>query len=79
MNNGCKSNDGVQDPLREILKISGKLPPVVLRDIDQRIGDWLAMGGRTTDSYIVQQLRYAKRFLDQGDEHGIKTGRTTSD
>ncbi|ARF66682.1 hypothetical protein B7C51_20375 [Paenibacillus larvae subsp. pulvifaciens] len=55
------------DPLRELLKISGKLPPVVLRDIDQRIGDWLAMGGRTTDSYIVQQLRFAKRFVNGGE------------
>ncbi|QWE49748.1 hypothetical protein [Paenibacillus phage SV21] len=55
------------DPLREILKISGKLPPVVLRDIDQRIGDWLAMGGRTTDSYIEQQLRFAKRFVNGGE------------
>ncbi|WP_340446620.1 DUF6877 family protein [Paenibacillus larvae] len=50
-----------------MLKISGKLPPVVLRDIDLRIGHWLAMGGRTTDSYIEQQLRFAKRFANGGE------------
>ncbi|MEV2911571.1 DUF6877 family protein [Paenibacillus larvae] len=55
------------NPLREILKISVKLPSVVLRDIDQRIGDWLAMGGRSTDSYIEQQLRFAKRFVNGGE------------
>ncbi|MEV2910662.1 DUF6877 family protein [Paenibacillus larvae] len=55
------------DPLREILEISSQLPPVVLRDIDQRIGDWLAMGGRVTDSYIEQQLRFAKRFVNGGE------------
>ncbi|MEV3018398.1 DUF6877 family protein [Paenibacillus larvae] len=61
MNSGCECND----PLREILKISSQLPPVVLRDINQRIGDWLAMGGRSTDSYIVQQLRYARQTLER--------------
>ncbi|AXF39477.1 hypothetical protein KMC73_gp60 [Paenibacillus phage Wanderer] len=55
------------DPLREILKISSELPTVVLQDINHRIGDWLAMGGRNTDSYIEQQLRFAKRFLNGGE------------
>ncbi|MFB6472995.1 DUF6877 family protein [Paenibacillus glucanolyticus] len=49
----------------EILKISGQLPTVVLEDINKRIGDWLAMGGNYTDSYIEQQLRFARRFVKE--------------
>ena len=35
----------------------------VLQDIDKRIGDWLASGGKIKDSYIKQQFKYAERFL----------------
>lgn len=52
-------------PLDEIIKISNQLPLMVLQDINQRIGDWLALGGSETDSYIEQQLRYAKRFIKE--------------
>lgn len=51
-----------RSPLQEIMMIAGQLPAEVLKDINQRIGDWLAMGGKETDSYIEQQLRFAKRF-----------------
>ncbi|MFB6473324.1 DUF6877 family protein [Paenibacillus glucanolyticus] len=50
------------NPMDEILKISDKLPMVVLEDINKRIGDWMAMGGQYTDPYIEQQLRFARRF-----------------
>ncbi|QCT03310.1 hypothetical protein E6C60_2598 [Paenibacillus algicola] len=54
----------MENPLDEILKISHLLPASVLQDINQRIGDWLAaMGGKDTDPYIEQQLRFAKRFV----------------
>ena len=49
--------------LEEITKISSQLPLVVLQDINQRITDWIASGGKETDPYIEQQLRFAKRFV----------------
>lgn len=58
------------NPLHEIMMISHLLPEPVLKDISQRIGDWLAMGGKEPDEYIEQQLRFARRFIPggQGDE-----------
>ncbi len=42
--------------MREIAKISHQLPLVVLQDINKRITDWIASGGKEDDSYIEQQL-----------------------
>ncbi|MDR9857788.1 hypothetical protein RJP21_29790 [Paenibacillus sp. VCA1] len=50
-------------PLHEIFMIAGQLPAEVLKDISQRIGDWLATGGKETDEYIEQQLRFAQKFV----------------
>lgn len=47
----------------EINKIAHQIPPPVLQDIDKRIGDWLASGGKEDDPYIEQQLRFAQRFV----------------
>ncbi|MBK1678715.1 hypothetical protein CKO38_19180 [Rhodospirillum rubrum] len=55
------------NPMDEILKISNQLPMVVLEDINKRIGDWLAMGGQDSDPYIEQQLRFARRFVKEGE------------
>lgn len=52
-----------ENPMQEIIELSGQLPLEVLRDINRRIGDWLAMGGKDDDPYIEQQLRFAKRFI----------------
>lgn len=49
--------------LDEITSIAHLLPTPVLMDIKQRIGDWLASGGKETDPYIEQQLRFAKQFV----------------
>lgn len=54
--------------LQELNSIAHKLPLVVLQDVDKRIGDWLASGGKEDDPYIEQQLRFAKKFLKGGDE-----------
>ncbi len=53
----------MKNPMEEITTIAHLLPTSVLADINQRIGDWLASGGKETDPYIEQQLRFAKRFL----------------
>lgn len=52
-----------RSPLHEILMIADQMPAEVLKDINRRIGDWLASGGKETDEYIEQQLRFARRFL----------------
>ncbi|WFB60557.1 DUF6877 family protein [Paenibacillus sp. BR1-192] len=56
------------NPMDEILKISSRLPTVVLEDINKRIGDWLAMGGQYTDPYIEQQLSFARRFVEESEQ-----------
>lgn len=54
-----------ENPMAEIDKITDQLPLPVLKDINQRIGDWLASGGKETDPYIEQQLRFARRFIKE--------------
>jgi hypothetical protein len=49
--------------LQQINKIASQLPLVVIQDINQRVGDWLASGGNENDPYIEQQLRFAKHFI----------------
>lgn len=48
-------------PLYELHQIACELPLTVLSDVKQRIGDWLASGGKETDPYIRQQIAYAKK------------------
>lgn len=50
--------------LDEIEKIKSILPDYVSKDIEKRINDWLLSGGSPEDSYIHQQLNYAKKFLE---------------
>lgn len=37
------------------------IPIKVLQDVDKRIADWRAAGGKDSDAYIQNQLRYLKR------------------
>ena len=37
------------------------IPINVLQDVDKRIADWRATGGKDSDTYIQNQLRYLKR------------------
>lgn len=37
------------------------IPINVLQDVDKRISDWRSMGGKDSDTYIQNQLRYLKR------------------
>lgn len=49
----------------ELASISHLLPLSILKDINQRCGDWLATGGNHDDPYIHQQLRFAKKFVNK--------------
>ncbi|MEK5330287.1 MULTISPECIES: DUF6877 family protein [unclassified Lysinibacillus] len=51
-------------PLYELHQIACELPISVLVDVKQRIGDWLACGGKETDPYIKQQLAYAQKVYE---------------
>ncbi|MFJ8100387.1 DUF6877 family protein [Lysinibacillus sp. NPDC096212] len=51
----------VVSPLYELHQIACELPLNVLSDVKQRIGDWLASGGKETDPYIKQQVAYAQK------------------
>lgn len=48
-------------PLYELHRIACELPISVLSDVKQRIGDWLASGGKETDPYIRKQVAYAQK------------------
>ena len=43
-----------------------RLPVSVFKDIDKRMGDWLATGGTLEDDYIKQQFKYAERVINRG-------------
>lgn len=49
----------------EINSIAHRLPRVVLEDINKRITDWVSTGGQPDDPYIHQQLRFARRFVEE--------------
>ena len=51
----------VVSPLYELHQIACELPLNVLTDVKQRIGYWLASGGKETDPYIKQQVAYAQK------------------
>lgn len=41
--------------------INTRLIPIsILQDVDKRISDWLAAGGKETDRYIQRQIDYLK-------------------
>jgi len=48
-------------PLYELQKFVLELPVEVFSDVNQRILDWLASGGKETDPYIRQQVAYAQK------------------
>lgn len=52
-----------ENPMEEILKLTNKLPLLVLQDINQRLTDHASMGGLETDYYVHQQLRYARNVI----------------
>lgn len=38
------------------------IPIKVLQDVDRRIADWKATGGKDSDAYIQNQLRHLKQI-----------------
>lgn len=60
-----KSNLITIKTMYDLLKYSNKIPTNILQDINNRIIDWIASGGKDTDPYIQQQFRYAENVLKQ--------------
>lgn len=47
--------------IKALNTINTRLIPIpVLQDVKSRISDWLASGGKETDTYIQQQIDYLK-------------------
>lgn len=55
-------------PIEKLNRIAHKLPTVALEDINNRIKDWIVSGGKETDPYIQQQLRYAENIIKYQEE-----------
>lgn len=52
------------DSIEDITKYSNYIPASVLLDIDKRIADWLASGGKEDSPYIKQQFRYVENVVN---------------
>lgn len=57
--------------LEKLENIIDLLPIHVAEDVTKRCNDWISSGGDVDDPYIHQQLRYAKRFIEE-EEHDNK-------
>lgn len=55
----------VIDTIGELSMQAHKLPISVLMDIDKRVTDWIASGGKYTDPYIKQQCKYAENVINK--------------
>lgn len=49
-----------QEIYETLLGVPDNIADKVISDIEQRITDWLASGGKHKDTYIRQQVKYAK-------------------
>lgn len=59
------------DNVEDIVKYSNYIPAAVLLDIDKRIADWLASGGKEDDPYIKQQFRYVENMVNLALREGL--------
>ncbi|GAA0122226.1 TPA: hypothetical protein PTW06_001000 [Clostridium botulinum] len=50
--------------VEDIVKYSKYIPISALLDIDKRISDWLASGGKEDAPYLKQQFRYAENIVN---------------
>jgi len=46
--------------MEQIEELISEMPLPVLKDVQQRLNDWAAGGGKEDDPYVEQQLRYMK-------------------
>lgn len=58
-----KDKPFIIETIQDLSKYAHLLPVHVLSDIDKRISDWLASGGKEEDNYIKKQYRYAENVL----------------
>lgn len=45
------------------LVLNYNIPSHITEDVLRRVTDWISSGGNEADSYIMQQVRYIKRYL----------------
>ncbi|WP_338232848.1 DUF6877 family protein [Companilactobacillus muriivasis] len=59
-----------KNPIEIFQEIYLKLPYWVATDIDNRMQDWIRMGGRANDRYMWAQIDYSKASLEMGGRKG---------
>ena len=48
--------------MKRVVELYGlKLPIAVWEDINKRIMDWIASGGKEEDQYVQRQIEYAEK------------------
>lgn len=55
--------------LEELRAIVKELPQEVQEDIENRVFDWFSTGGAAEDPYIEQQLKFAKRIVENKEKN----------
>lgn len=50
---------------------TGKVPMHVIEDVFKRCSDWVASGGKESDPYIQNQLKYLRDVADSESNKGI--------
>ena len=58
-----------QEIIDALKDVPDEIAQVVMDDINQRITDWLASGGKHKDTYIRQQVKYAQNV---GKKYGVE-------
>jgi len=51
-------------------ELHDKLPESVANDIDNRMLDWIMMGGHFDDRYMWSQIDYAKKIIEIEESRG---------
>lgn len=55
--------------LNEVMKVR-TVPKEILNDINQRITDWLSMGGSYDHPYITRQFKFVETYLNTNSRRG---------
>jgi len=65
-----------EEIITALSNVPGEIALIFLTDIDKRISDWLASGGKPNARYIQQQVNYAKRISERfGTKKSLTAGK----
>lgn len=58
----------MENPYQKYREISHQLPDAMIFHINKLIVNWLTSGGKETDLYIEQQLKFARNVIKREEE-----------